>query len=481
MSDEQDPSAGLSRTTGGGVSGRIAPRGVRPFTVAPTTAGFFNVIRDPLIPVACWRMDDVRFEFASSFILPDAADEFTMLSVLMQAHAGSPLSLFGHADPVGDDEFNKRLSGRRAIAVFAVLMRDAAKWEQLFNNQEDHWGVRSLQLMLTRLGFNPGRTDGVMDDPTRNALQAFRPGGGNDAGTRQALYLAYMDSICKDINGARFQLTAANFLAQGADPDGRGDIQGCSEFNPVLMFSQTENTQFANAADKTQRNAENAPNRRVTGLLFRAGTRLDLGNWPCPAATAPSAPCRTRFFADHALRRSFQALRRTNEADHNTFACRFFDILNDNSSCEHASTLVTMRIILQRFPGTAGTDAERAIANVPFTVRVIGGAQRTDRTAADGTISITMPQNATAVVEVLGSQYVIQALDALENVANLDGVKRRLEILGHDVGTIDTTMDQPTERGVLNFQADNGIRVDGVITPATRTAIQNAVHTLGGD
>jgi hypothetical protein len=40
--------------------------------------------------------------------------------------------------------------------VFAVLMRDAAKWEQLFNNQEDHWGVRSLQLMLTRLGFNPG-------------------------------------------------------------------------------------------------------------------------------------------------------------------------------------------------------------------------------------------------------------------------------------------------------------------------------------
>jgi hypothetical protein len=44
-------------------------------------------------------MDDIRFEFASSFILPDAADEFTMLSVLMQAHAGSPLSLFGHADP----------------------------------------------------------------------------------------------------------------------------------------------------------------------------------------------------------------------------------------------------------------------------------------------------------------------------------------------------------------------------------------------
>jgi hypothetical protein len=195
-----------------------------------------------------------------------------------------------------------------------------------------------------------------------------------------------MDSICKDITEPA-SAHRRDFLAQGADPDGRGDIQGCSEFNPLLMFSQTENTQFANATDKTQRNAENGPNRRVTGLLFRAGTRLDLGNWPCPAATAPSAPCRTRFFADHATRRSFQALRRTNEADHNTFACRFFDILNDNSSCEHASTLVTMRIILQRFPGTAGTDAERAIANAVQCPRHGGverptGLQPMDRSAS---------------------------------------------------------------------------------------------------
>ena len=481
MGDERDPTTNLSRTTAGGVSGSIAPRGVQPFRVAPTTASFFNVLRDPLIPIACWRMDDIRFEFGSSFILPDAADEFTMLAVLMNTHANAPLSLFGHADPVGDDEFNKRLSGRRAIAVFAVLTRDAAKWEQLFNNTEDHWGVKSLQVMLTRLGFNPGPANGTMNTDTRNALQAFRPGGGNDAGTRQALYLAYMDSICKTIAGGPFTLTSANFLARGSDPNGRGDIQGCSEFNPVLMFSATENAQFNADSDKTARNNANAPNRRVTGLLFKPGTVLDLSIWPCPAATAPSGPCRTRFFADHATRRSFQAARRTNEADHNTFACRFFDILNDNSSCEHASTLVTLKVIFQKYPGTAGTDADRAIANVPVHIRVIGVSERDVQTAADGSVNVTMPQNGTAVIETLGTQYVLTALDALENVNNLDGVKRRLEILGHDVGTINTTMDQDTERAVLNFQADNGIRMDGVITAATRTAIQNAVHTLGGD
>jgi hypothetical protein len=40
---------------------------------------------------------------------------------------------------------------------------------------------------------------------------------------------------------------------------------------------------------------------------------------------------------------------------------------------------------------------------------------------------------------------VIQALDA-ENVANL--TEKRRSNFGHDVGMINNTMDQPTERGV---------------------------------
>jgi hypothetical protein len=249
------------------------------------------------------------------------------------------------------------------------------------------------------------------------------------------------------------------------------------------MFSRAENEAFARDTDKTQRNAENAPNRRVTGLLFQPGSRINVGTWPCPAAEAPTARCRTRFFADHTTRRTFQAARRTNEVDRDTFACRFFDILNDNSSCEGATRLVALQVIFQRFPGTGGTDAERGIANTPFTLRVIGGATTTGRTTATGTVVLTMPASSTAVLDVLGSQYVIQTLAALESNAGLDGVKRRLQILGHSVGTIDTTATQDSDRGVLEFQADANptINVDGQIDPNTRTPIRDAVRAAGGE
>jgi outer membrane protein OmpA-like peptidoglycan-associated protein len=39
---------------------------------------------------------------------------FGKLQRLREGHAGSPFSVFGHADPTGDDTFNKRLSDHRA-------------------------------------------------------------------------------------------------------------------------------------------------------------------------------------------------------------------------------------------------------------------------------------------------------------------------------------------------------------------------------
>ena len=48
--------------------------------VAPTTAGKEkNTIRMELTPVACWKINDVRFDFASSFVLPDSKPEFKEL------------------------------------------------------------------------------------------------------------------------------------------------------------------------------------------------------------------------------------------------------------------------------------------------------------------------------------------------------------------------------------------------------------------
>lgn len=91
-----------------------------------------NVIKEELTTVACWRMDDIRFDFNSAFVAPAAKTEFDALKVVRDAHPGAPMSVFGHADPVGDEEYNKGLSGRRAEAIYAVLVRDSARWETLY-------------------------------------------------------------------------------------------------------------------------------------------------------------------------------------------------------------------------------------------------------------------------------------------------------------------------------------------------------------
>jgi hypothetical protein len=486
MPNTDPPPPFATQSSGGGTAAAHPAADTLPVLVGPATSGEFNTIRDPLIVVACWRMDDIRFAFASSFIQPNAAEEFALLATLMSAHPNAPLSLFGHADPVGTDEYNKRLSGRRVTAVYATLTRDPAKWETIFNNSEDHWGVQSLQVMLDKLGHPPGRTDGVMDDGTQQALQAFQPGGGNNSATRLSLYSAYMDAICKDINGQDFRLTAAQFLAKGADASGKGDYQGCGEFNPVLMFSQAENQAYADASDKTERDADNQPNRRVDGFLFRPGSQIVPGHWPCPAANQATDVCRTRFFADAAVRRQFQAKRRTNAKDHNTFACRFFDIVSDRSPCQHGRRVDTIKIVFQLYPGLAGADADRAIANAPYNLRVIGESEKNGTTAADGSIEITLPEGATAVLQAFGTQYVLARRETIEAITTMQGVQRRLAMVGFDADAVDGTVGTGTDTAILRVQADNNMNTNGesgfdLNSGTISTAFQNALRPWAGE
>src|SRR5215475_14177547 len=100
----------INISTAGGVTGDFAPKTPLPVFAAPATADEKNLYKEPLVPIACWRMDDIRFEFDSSFVTPDAAEEFKLLAVLRKKHDKAPLSIFGHADPVGDDVYNKKLS-----------------------------------------------------------------------------------------------------------------------------------------------------------------------------------------------------------------------------------------------------------------------------------------------------------------------------------------------------------------------------------
>jgi hypothetical protein len=299
--------------------------------VAPSTTTEYNLIRPDLIPVACQRIDDIHFDFDSSFIRPATSYDCQQLSLLLREHPWAPLSIFGHADPVGQDDYNKKLSGRRARALYALLVRDLDIWEDLFSNPHgsDNWGTLRVQELLAMAGYDPGPLDGIKGDLTTEAVKAFQTDHGLDidgkAGknTRKELFKIYMDLLCVNWRGESYVLDKKQFLARGRDANGKGDYQGCGEYNPELVFSKSEAKEYE--YDKTMRDAENQPNRRAVIYLFYPYSVVTPELWPCPNYKGEGYKCKARFWSDGDERRSNQELRRKYENTHDTYACRFYD------------------------------------------------------------------------------------------------------------------------------------------------------------
>jgi hypothetical protein len=186
------------------------------------------------------------------------------------------------------------------------------------------------------------------------------------------------------------KLQKTDFLAQGADPKGKGDFQGCGEFNPVLIFSQQDEDRFEEAQrDKDRavldkRNDDNAPNRRVMVLMFRKGSRVLTSKWPCPRASEGAGGCIKRFFSDGEKRRSTRLpeLPRKFEDTKDTFACRFYQRISDSSPC-HRPEQSVIRIIdelglpLQNVTITVvpGPDPETGNAAAPFDLTTDSGGK----------------------------------------------------------------------------------------------------------
>jgi hypothetical protein len=355
-----------------------------PFAVAPTSSSDFNALRSFLIPKACWLVEDGSFEFDSSFVNPITFFEDPLID-LLDKHPGAKLSVFGHADPTGDDDYNKVLSGRRAQAIFGLLTREVRLWEDLYYTSDargkDDWTPGSVQIMLNVLQFRTGRFDGVIDEPTRDALRRFERskglaerGFGNDKRiareTFRALVPEYMDAICNRDDGTPFILKPTDFLAQGRRSDGKGDMQGCGEFNPRMVFSKSEKAILDRDENKRERNRQNAVNRRVMVLLFRAGSQIDPTKWPCPTVKEGASGCRKRFFSDGEQRRANTDERRTFEqtqkaGEKGTFACRFYERFVTKSPCELIRH--TFRIRLYDAFG-------QFMANAPCEVTIGAGA-----------------------------------------------------------------------------------------------------------
>jgi len=455
-----------------------------PIYAAPSTRDEFrtsNKVRVSINPIACWRMNDARFEFDSSFILPEAARELAVLARMVTLQPDAPLSIFGHADPVGKDEYNLVLGARRAKVLHGLMLRDPEIWESLFSPAfgGDDWAAKQVTgRMLGALGYSAAQAE----------VKRFQHdhGLGEDGkighDTRHDLFLAYMAALFAP------QLKPQAFLGRGADAKNKADFQSCGEFNAAVLLSASENKAFPQA----KRNVENSVNRRVVVFFYQPGLRVDPAQWPCPApplkqqdASSAMSTCKGRFWSDgDARRKPAQDARRAFKETHDTFACRFYQRNAGWSPCEGGQKLRHWVIRLLN-PGGSPLTSGTPLANEPFVA--MAGTDGTKRTVgctdAAGVLRVRLQEPAAQLkVKIAGTELVFDAgaLQPLPETGEARaGAAQRLYNLGYGGG--DPASWDPAElSGVLRrFQTDQGVDASeaGTLGPATRKKI---VEVYGG-
>ncbi len=468
----------ISGGSEGGVIGEHPGSPPLHFFVGPATESQFNTLRLPLIPILCWKVQDIRFAFDSSFVTynadpltnpadptsdptartfanEDIRDELKLLASQIKQNPGCPLSVFGHADPVGPpvdpDGYNKALSGRRATSIYALLISatQAAKAAGLWQGiaSRENWGPKQAGIMQQATGLPAGTS-------------------------MTALISAYLPKLVPP-EFAALQIGPANFLAQGADSQGKGDYQGCSSFNPLLIFSQQKEDRFAGADDKNSeayaaRNLANAPNRRVMVLIFNKGSKVDPAKWPCPSAAGDKAGCIKRFWSDGEKRRHSRLANvdRKYDKTQDTFACRFYDRLARTSPCDKVLRIYKIRLFdpyATPLPGSSYT-----VSDGTQTLKGVA-----DKDAFATVINLKVPAEVEVKWQDPRDHSVQYSLNVHVDVEGDDdaAAKQRLHNLGYE--------NSPgLEDNVRAFQADHQKRFPdmqptGKLDQATRAALKS--------
>jgi outer membrane protein OmpA-like peptidoglycan-associated protein len=77
------------------------------------------------------NLSDVLFDFNKATLRPGAREKLAKIAGIILAHPGLRMEAEGHADAVGTDDYNQRLSERRAQSVSAFFMEQGIKRESI--------------------------------------------------------------------------------------------------------------------------------------------------------------------------------------------------------------------------------------------------------------------------------------------------------------------------------------------------------------
>jgi hypothetical protein len=347
-----------------GLAYRYPPHKPRRLRIAPSHGEITNtVVVDPWpSPTACVRLDNGRFSFDSSFPHATMSGDLARLQGLRPFGAdGEKIAIFGHADPTGTDEYNKTLSGRRAKAIYGLLIRSPELWDQLHQQpfEGDHWGIASLHACLRHLGYDTGSDDQHATAAYHTAMNRFETNVGlpqtMGRRTRLELFGAYMDSLMGATPAEPRAYEKEDFVGEGKEPDHRGAFQGCGERNPAMVVSKEEDADLGKPKNHKRRNTVQAANRRVLIFLYAKDDVKDMSRWECPSAKAGPSACDKVKWSNVDERHAPGQKRREVRRGGKTFGCKFYDFTARISPCEALKGSVRIWLMdrdRQRMPNT---------------------------------------------------------------------------------------------------------------------------------
>ncbi len=374
-------------------------------------------------------LPDVTFAFDKSFLHPKHAtalkDMCAKIKDWLEKNSDGKLAVFGHADAVGKEDYNKALSERRAKSVFGFLMKDAEAWSDL--DKEEKWGLACIQDLLKHLGHDPGESDGQDGPKTQAAVKEFQTqkslsvDGVAGPITRTGLYQAFMD----DCNG--LSLKKKNFDDINGNP-----TTGCSEFNLV---------------EKTEGACE--ANRRVAVLLLKSNKNFPI-SYPCQKGDLE--PCKGQI--------AKQGERRTAG-----FGCKFYDGLVQEGTL---SKTITFSL------GMTYTGESLSGRKYIFDC---GGEKQEGVIAEDGKITVEIRKNSSEAnlkVDPGSEGFSLEwkfTLTSIPSVEEPKGLQIRLNNLGFFCGEADGEMGKRTRVAVRSFQQRYGLLAHGESDEATRKKV----------
>ena len=93
----------------------------------------------------------MHFDTDKAFLLPSSVPGVKNIVTFFNTHPGSTMLINGHADKVGDPQYNLQLSDERSASVAAYLRQQVDTWLAWYNAPitSKRWSYREDQHMLS--------------------------------------------------------------------------------------------------------------------------------------------------------------------------------------------------------------------------------------------------------------------------------------------------------------------------------------------